>query len=105
MGHAMTAEELFIDLKEMPSEERSKFFILLANNAFRDDDLTHEQVFGHLKNDTFTANESAEYLEVSLPTFRRLVQAGKLKAVSELGRNQLFSTHDLKTFKRARQST
>jgi len=105
MRHALTAEELFIDLKEMPSDERSKFFILLSNNAFRDENLTHDQVFGHLKNDVFTANEAAEYLEVSLPTFRRFVQGGKLQSVSEVGRNQMFSTKDLKAFKRARQST
>ncbi|SFI25535.1 DNA binding domain-containing protein, excisionase family [Collimonas sp. OK307] len=98
---AITAEELFQELKTMPASERNRFFTLLAINAFRDDNLTHEQVFGDLANDEFTAQEAAEYLEVSMSTFRRYVQTGKLKASSELGRNQMFATHDLKAFKRA----
>ncbi len=104
MSHVMTAEELFYDLKRMPTPERHRFFTMLAANAFRDDDLSHEQVFGHLANDQFTAQEAAEYLEVSLSTFRRYVHDGRLKPSSELGRNQLFATSDLKAFKRAHRN-
>lgn len=37
---------------------------------------SHEQLFGHLAEAEFTATEAAEYLEVSIPTFRRYVQGG-----------------------------
>jgi excisionase family DNA binding protein len=99
--NTMTAEELFHDLRVMPTNERSRFFMLLASNAFQDESMSHEQVFGHLANDVFTAQEAAEYLEVSMSTFRRHVHGGKLKPSSELGRNQMFSTRDLKKFKRS----
>jgi len=59
----------------------------------------HTQVFGHLKNATFSAEEAAEFLEVSLPTLRRYVQAGRLKPTSIIGRSQLFSSTDLKLLK------
>lgn len=97
----MTAEELFHDLKTMPASERTRFFTLLAVNAFGDENLNHEQVFGHLGNDAFTAQEAAEYLEISISTLRRYVHDGKLKPSSALGRNQLFATADLKALKRA----
>lgn len=97
----MTADELYQDLKTMPANERTRFFTLLAINAFGDENLNHEQVFGHLASDEFTAQEAAEYLEVSMSTFRRYVHDGKVKPSSELGRNQLFATRDLKAFKRA----
>jgi excisionase family DNA binding protein len=61
--------------------------------------LSHEQVFGHLKNATFSSEEAAEFLEVSLPTFRRYVQAGRLKPTSIIGRSQLFSSADPKLLK------
>lgn len=70
-------------------------------STFRDDDWSHDQVFGHLKNDVFSAGEAAEYLEVSVPTLRRYVQSGRLKPSTVLGRNQMFSTIDLRAFKRA----
>jgi excisionase family DNA binding protein len=101
MLNTITAEELFRDLKAMPTTERSRFFTMLAVNVFGDENLSHEQVFGDLANDEFTAQEAAEYLEISMSTFRRYVQAGKLTASSALGRNQMFSTRDLKAFKRS----
>ena len=96
----LTAEDLFSEMKRMPAGERLKFFTLLATNAFRDDDWSHDQVFGHLKNDVFSAGEAAEYLEVSVPTLRRYVQSGRLKPSTVVGRNQMFSTADLRAFKR-----
>ena len=95
----MTAEDLFAHVQKMPSKERIKFFSLIAINAFQDTDYTHEQVFGHLRNATFSAEEAAEFLEISVPTLRRYVQAGRLKPSSTLGRSQLFSTADLKLLK------
>jgi excisionase family DNA binding protein len=62
-------------------------------------DLNHEQVFGHLRNVTFSAEEAAEFLEISMPTFRRYVQSGKLKPTELIGRSQLFATADLRKFK------
>jgi excisionase family DNA binding protein len=60
---------------------------------------THNDVFGHLKHDLFSAEEAAEFLEISLPTLRRHVQAGRLKPASIVGRSQLFSSVDLKLLK------
>jgi excisionase family DNA binding protein len=95
----MTAEDLFAQVQKMSSKERIKFFSLIAINAFQETDYTHEQVFGHLRNTTFSAEEAAEFLEISLTTFRRYVQAGRLKPTSIIGRNQLFSSADLKLLK------
>ncbi|HQT42281.1 MAG: DNA-binding protein [Polynucleobacter sp. 24-46-87] len=99
MGIVLTAEDLFDQVKQMPVEERIKFFSLVAINAFQETDYTHEQVFGHLRNASFSAEEAAEFLEISLPTLRRHVQAGRLKPASIVGRSQLFSSADLKLLK------
>jgi len=101
MSHAITAEELFTTIISMPSTERARFFALLGANAFQED-YSHEQVFGDLANDEFTASEAAEYLEVSLATFRRYVQSGKINSSHIVGRNQFFATKVLKSFKRSR---
>jgi len=59
----------------MPTTERQKFFVILSTNAFRgDDDMTHEQLFGHLASDNFTAQEAAEIsggFNVNLPAVCR----------------------------------
>jgi excisionase family DNA binding protein len=47
----------------------------------------------------FSAEEAAEYLEVSVPTLRRYVQSGKLKPSAVIGRSQLFSSNDLRLLK------
>lgn len=101
----MTADDLFQDLKKMPPTERQKFFVILSANAFRDDDMNHEQLFGHLAADNFTAQEAIEYLDVSMSTFRRYVASGKLNPSSTVGRNQMFAVADLKTFKKALKIT
>lgn len=99
MTQYMTAEDLFAHVQKMSSKERIKFFSLVAINAFQETDYTHEQVFGHLRNASFSAEEAAEFLEISLPTLRRHVQAGRLKPASIVGRSQLFSSVDLKLLK------
>ena len=99
MNQYMTAEDLFAHVQKMPSKERIKFFSLIAINAFQDAEYTHDQVFGHLRNASFSAEEAAEFLEISLPTLRRYVQSGKLKPNSIIGRSQLFSSTDLKLLK------
>ena len=75
--------------------------MILSANAFRDDDMSHEQLFGHLTGDNFTAQDATEYLEVSMSTFRRYVASGKLNPSTTVGRNQMFAVADLKTFKKA----
>jgi excisionase family DNA binding protein len=62
--------------------------------------LNHEQVFGHLRNATFSAEEAAEFLEISMPTFRQFVQSGKIQAKELIGEIQLFATADLRTLKK-----
>jgi len=101
MAHAMTAEDLFQDLKKMPTTERQRFFVILSTNAFRGDDMSHKELFGHLAGDEFTAHEATEYLEVSISTFRRFVAGGKLNPSSTVGRNQMFAASELKAFKKA----
>lgn len=99
MSPTMTAEDLFAQVQKMSAKERIKFFSLIAINAFKETEYTHEQVFGHLRNATFSAEEAAAFLEISIPTLRRYVQAGRLKPVTMIGRSQLFSSSDLKLFK------
>ncbi len=102
MNHALTAEDLFTEMRRMPAAERVRFFSLLTGNAFHEDDFTHEEVFGHLQHEAFSALEAAQYLEVSLPTLRRYVQSGKLVPGHTVGRNQMFAASALRSFKRAR---
>ena len=102
MNHALTAEDLYTEMKRMPTVERVHFFSLLANSAFLEDDFTHAQVFGQIHQEPFSAGEAAEYLEISTPTLRRYVQSGKLAPSYTVGRNQMFSVEILRAFKRNR---
>lgn len=99
MTQSMTAEDLFTQVQKMSAKERIKFFSLVAINAFKETDYTHDQVFGHLKTEAFSAEEAAEYLEISIPTLRRYVQSGRLKPSTTIGRSQLFSSVDLRLLK------
>lgn len=47
-----------------------------------------------------TKQEAAEYLEMSVPNFRRYVRRGEITPVQTVGRNQMFATRQLKAFKR-----
>jgi len=102
LEHVFTAEEIFLEMSRMPSSERNRFFSLLAMSAFRENDLNYEQVFGHLNQESFTAAEAAEYLEISIPTLRRLVQSNKLVPIKVVGRNQFFSPQSLSQLKSKR---
>jgi hypothetical protein len=64
-----------------------------------------DELFARLASDTFTAREAAEYLEVSMTTFRRYVTGGKLNPSSTVGRNQMFAVPELKAFKKALKAT
>jgi len=61
---------------------------------------SHDDLFGHLNDTRFSAQEAAEYLEVSMPIFRRYVQSQKIKPVGIVERKQLFSARDLRQLKR-----
>lgn len=89
----------------MPATEQQRFFGILSAYAFRSAEMGHQELFGHLADDEFTAQDSAEYLEVSMSTLRRIVAAGKLIPSSTVGRSQLFSVPDLKAFKKALKAT
>jgi excisionase family DNA binding protein len=98
-----TAEELILAMKGLPTEERVRFFTLLGENVFEKENFSHDEVFGEVAQAQFTVGEAAEYLEVSVPTFRRYVQGKKISPAHVLGRNQLFAAQDLKSFKRSLQ--
>ena len=53
MTNILTAEDVFIQVKQMPKKERIRFFSLISNNVFEDSNFSHEQVFDHLKNSFF----------------------------------------------------
>lgn len=97
------AQAVFNEFRKLPSHERAKFYELLGESSINNETLSHEHVFGHLAGDAFSAVEAANYLEVSLSTFRRYVADGKITASSEIGRNQLFATKALKAFKQSRR--
>jgi excisionase family DNA binding protein len=97
----VTAEIVYENFTQLAPEERAKFFALLAEPGGQRENFSHDQVFGHLAGDEFTAAEAAEYLEVSISTLRRYVRDGRIRASGEVGRNQLFATKDLKAFKRS----
>lgn len=74
---------------------------MLGEGGLEQKDYTHGEVFGHLTNAEFTAADAAEYLDVSMSTFRRYVRDKKLKAAAQIGRSDVFAAKDLKAFKRS----
>lgn len=94
-----TAEAVIQEVRKLSSQERTKFLHLLTSGL--NDNNTHEQVFGHLKDTEFTAKQAAEYLEVSISTFRRYVGAKKIQASSSVGRSDMYPTGALKAFKQS----
>lgn len=98
----LTAEEVFAILQGMPASEREKFFALLAQHAFpATENFSREAVFGHLNGAQFSASEAAQYLDVSIATFRRYVRAGKIRASSEVGTSHLYPLTALRELKQA----
>lgn len=96
-----SAKDLFAAMKEMPPTERVRFFTLLGETAFEKENFSHTEVFGDALGAEFTAEEAAEYLEVSVSTFRRYVQSKKITPVAVVGRNQFFSAASLNSFKKS----
>jgi response regulator of citrate/malate metabolism len=100
-----TAQELFSTLQQLQATERQQFFILLANSLGNQEDFSHEQVFGQLETALFTATEAAEYLEISMATFRRYLKTQKIVADSEVGSTHLYSLTSLRGLKQALRLT
>lgn len=96
-----TAGSVFDDFTRLSLDERTKFYQLLGEGGIQKENFTHSEVFGHLASAEFTAAEAAEYLDVSISTFRRYVRDKKLKAAAQIGRSDVFATTDLKAFKRS----
>lgn len=97
----MTATEVFQSFRKLPTSERLRFLELLAEGVAQGENFTHEEVFGDLVEAEFSSQEAADYLDVSMSTFRRYVRDGKIVASSEVGRNQLYAAKALKAFKRS----
>ncbi len=104
MAQSLSAEAVLSNVQRMSVAERARFFTMLGANAFSAKQFSHQEVFGELAGAEFTATEAAQYLEVSIATFRRYVQSGKIAASDTVGRNQLFSTKTLRVFKRSRNA-
>lgn len=97
----LTAKQLFSNLQQLPNNERQQFFVMLSKVFADQDNLSHKDVFGHLETAQFTATEAAEYLEVSMATFRRYLNAKKLLANKVVGTTHLYSLDTLREFKKA----
>ncbi|WP_366145452.1 helix-turn-helix domain-containing protein [Methylovulum sp.] len=53
----------------------------------------------------FTATEAADYLEISIATFRRYLKAQKITASTEVGSTHLYALDTLREFKKALKLT
>lgn len=95
------AKQVFDDFVKPDIDERTRFFALLANTV-EPDHMTHEELFGGLKDAEFTAQEATQYLEISMATFRRYLKAEKIRSSSTIGNVHLYALDDLKAFKGAR---
>lgn len=92
----MQAQSLFTKYQSLDKKQRVAFRALI-----QEENLTHDEVFGHLKGKEFGSKQAAEYLDVSIATFRRKVADGAIKASSVLGRNHLYLLDDLRALKRS----
>jgi excisionase family DNA binding protein len=99
MNRQVSAEDLLVIVQQISEQERMKFFSLVGKNLFGSNELTHEEVFSHLKYEHFSSEDAAKYLEISLPTLRRFVSSKKIKPTKTIGRSQLFSAKDLRQLK------
>lgn len=69
------------------------------------ENFTDHELFEHLDDARFTASEAAEYLEISIATFRRYLKAKKIVASTEVGSTHLYSLDTLREFKKALRMT
>lgn len=103
----ITAESVFDQIKSLSGAERTKLFSLVADRAFSEEKTwySHEEVFGDLKDEAFTSSDAALYLGVSLSTLRRMVKSGVLAPSDTIGRSQVFSLSDLRSYKASKTVT
>ena len=100
------AEQLFSSLQQLDNEERQHFFNLLSEKAFgAPDNMTHQELFGDLKDAQFTAQEAAQYLDISIATFRRYLKNKIIVASSTVGNVHLYALAELKKFRTAKGLT
>jgi response regulator of citrate/malate metabolism len=78
---------------------------MITNSLEEQENFSHQQVFGDLENALFTATEAAEYLEVSIATFRRYLKTQKIIADSVIGLTHLYSLSSLRELKKALRAT
>jgi len=62
-------------------------------------DYSYNDVFGQLRTELFSAEEAANYLEISMPTLCSLVESKQLLPDQVIGSSQFFTTDDLKLIK------
>lgn len=89
------ANSLFTQYKSLNGIEKAAFRALI-----QEENLSTEEVFGHLKGKEFSSQDSADYLGVSIPTFRRYLANKRLSASSTIGRNHLYRLEDLRSLKK-----
>ena len=87
--------------KKRNSEQLSEENPELTARVLSGENASHEEVFGHLKDAEFTADEASQYLEVSIATFRRYCKQGKVTASSIVGTSHLYPLEDLRALKKA----
>jgi len=97
----LNAEQLYSNLQQLPQNERQRFFVLLSDSFDHKENYSHQEVFGHLDNTEFTASEAADYLEISIATFRRYLKSQKITASKVIGSTHLYSLASLREFKSA----
>lgn len=93
---SMQAQSLFTKYQSLNQEERVAFRAMM-----HEENLTHDEVFGHLRGKEFSSKEAAEYLNISIATFRRKVAAGAIRASSVFGKNHLYLLDELRDLKRS----
>lgn len=94
-----SSSQAFINqFRALPESEKTQ-----VRSLINEQNLSHEEVFGFLREEEFTVHEATEYLGISEPTFRRAVKAGKITASSTVGRSNLYALKDLRAFKKARK--
>jgi len=103
--NTMTAEQLFVNLQQLPTTERQRFFVMLSDSLNDKENFSHQDVFGHLDNAEFTAAEAAEYLDISIATFRRYLKPKKITASTGVGSTHLYSLDALRELKKTLKLT
>ncbi len=95
----MNLQALFNEYNALDKNAQKEFRALIENQ-----NLTHDEVFDHLRGAEFHVHEALAYLGVSEATFRRLITNGEIKASSTIGRSHLYALDSLKRLKKTRNA-